>query len=179
MPPGLLMDSVENLIEDYTRKLKGVHADWQVSWIFPNVLDITRVFVVTDNNKGYILTLYPSLECTCNCPDYLFRRRFCKHIYWFGFRFFNQIDPHLWTNEMKTKFLNNNYFNMNVKTGRNNECPVCLEHIDYETDKTLCCVSQCFNSVHYNCWKQYTNTIATERCIVCRTESMPSYYKCT
>ena len=63
-----------------------------------------------------------------------------------------------------------------VNIGRNENCPICFENIDYRYDMTICCKNECNNSVHSMCWTRLYCISGKTKCVVCRTETMPYIY---
>jgi len=42
-----------------------------------------RINSQTDPNKKYVLSIYSHMyKCACSCADFLYRQRFCKHLYY-------------------------------------------------------------------------------------------------
>jgi hypothetical protein len=130
-------------------------------------------------NKVYNVQVwreYDHLNCMCSCLDYTMRNRNCKHIYWIGSKKFGNMDPANWLiRDYKT--LLTEYWveeeNTKIYQGRNTDCPICLEDIDYYTDMIICCKYQCQNAVHANCWSRYYYISGKTNCVVCRADTMP------
>lgn len=120
-------------------------------------------------------TNYGRISCTCTCPDFSIRGNTCKHIYWLGSKKFYSMNPEDWDifdyNSIVTEYwiLENNDNNI----GRNSDCPICLENIDYNNETTICCKTQCRNSVHAICWGRYYDISNNATCVFCRSETMP------
>ncbi len=111
----------------------------------------------------------------CSCPDYIHRQVFCKHIYWFCFRVLGVPDIQNVRPQDIQRLLE--YFQRvpltTITQGRNDTCPICLETIHYSSERHLCCMSGCGNSVHTLCWKAYFTKSYSNKCVFCRTPSMP------
>lgn len=104
---------------------------------------------------------------TCSCPDFQYRNRDCKHVYWFGERYFNKKNPIWWD---KHDLLDVWFYETRnqERIGRNDTCPICLDNIDYSKHDVMCCIYACFNSVHQKCWLQYQESSYYSKCVVCR-----------
>jgi hypothetical protein len=147
-----------------------------------NYIDGIEFTILGSSNKIYNVEIWrdSDLHYSCNCPDYKFRETTCKHIYWIGTKFFNTMDPVKW-DLLDYNFIINNYLinqnieNYNIHIGRNEDCPVCLEKIDYQTESTICCIHECYNSVHTICWGRYNDISGSTQCIFCRADSMPNF----
>lgn len=141
-----------------------------------NYKDGIEFTMLGSSNKIYNVEICRDLDLhySCNCPDYKYRETVCKHIYFIGTKFFNTMDPQNWNLLDYTHILNKYWINNNC-TGRNEDCPICLEQINYQTESTICCTYQCYNSVHTICWGRYNNISRSIKCIFCRANSMPNY----
>jgi len=128
--------------------------------------------IVGSTNKVYNIKLLDEnnkLECSCSCLDFTMRKKYCKHLYWFGLKKFGKIDPSEWTVDMYYNLMYETF--VNQKTYRKNEnCPICLEKIDYENETTINCVNTCLNSVHAECWSRNITITLNPNCVVCRSE---------
>ena len=96
-----------------------------------------------------------NINCTCSCPDYVQRKEYCKHIFWLGSRKFENMEPIYWDNKQYEKFITECWILDNNYKGRNDNCPICLDPINYEDDNTICCKYECHNSVHAICWNRF------------------------
>lgn len=116
------------------------------------------------------------IKCSCSCLDYTMRGNNCKHIYWLGGKKFGTMDPDLWLEEQYNAFLSETWLIENDDNirGRNNDCPICLEEIDYENEKTITCRLQCNNSVHSICWNRYYYISGNTNCVFCRSQIVRS-----
>ncbi len=136
------------------------------------------VDILGQTNKQYTINImFPNNEvrACCSCPDFVIRKKVCKHIYWIGYKIIGR-QPQDWTLDMFQELCE--YFKeySSDKEGRNHDCPICLETIDYTTQQTICCETQCQNSVHRICWlKYYQNTLNT-KCVICKTDILNCFY---
>jgi hypothetical protein len=130
--------------------------------------------IVGSTNKVYNIQVWKEntdgkINCSCSCLDFTMRKIYCKHIYWLGFMKFNIIEPSEWTVEIYNNFLHESFINR--KTYRKNEnCPICLENIDYDNEMTINCINTCLNSVHAECWTRNVTITSNTNCVICRTE---------
>lgn len=114
---------------------------------------------------------------SCTCPDYYHRQNTCKHIYWIGAKFFNTMDPTYWNVNDYHRIITKYWINENEADhiGRNSDCPICLEPIDYQSESSICCTNQCYNAVHAICWGRYNDISGSTLCIFCRSNTMPNF----
>jgi len=128
--------------------------------------------ILGSTNKVYNIKLFEEnnkVECSCSCLDFTMRKKYCKHLYWFGHKKFEKIDPLEWTVEMYYNFLYETFVN-EKKYRKNENCPICLENIDYENEMTINCVNTCLNSVHAECWSRNVSITSNLNCVICRSE---------
>ena len=129
--------------------------------------------IVGSTNKVYNIRVWKKqnkINCCCSCLDFSIRKIYCKHIYWLGYKKFGIIEPTEWTVEIYNNFLNESL--VNRKTYRKNEnCPICLENIDYQNEITVNCTNTCLNSVHAECWTRNVTITSNTNCGVCRSET--------
>jgi len=134
--------------------------------------------ILGTSDRIYIVNVkktYDKIECTCNCPDYLMRKVNCKHIYWLGRNKFGSFDPDTWQVEYYNDFVVDAWlydYNDDL-IGRNENCPICLEEIDHQVERTICCKNNCGNSVHSVCWTRYYEATHKTKCVLCREDTMP------
>lgn len=165
-------------LSDYRRRLKSVYQRFLLVGI--HIIDPSTIKckILGSSNRIYTLDLVKSgdmIEASCDCPDCSIRKVTCKHMYWFGTKQLGISDPHLWTTEMIDNFIvHNTRFPVSFAVGRNETCPICFESIDYQQEHTICCTMVCQNSVHSMCWRRYHFVSFSEKCVVCRSKSMPS-----
>ena len=162
------------LAEQYKRKIKSVSQQ-----IF--LLDTKKISngdilcqILGSKNKIYNISFdmnTTNLTYKCNCPDFTIRNKTCKHLYWIGITYLTKIDPLDWNSNDVNAFYDRNNLNF-YPNGRNECCAICLENIDYDKELTICCVSQCKNSVHTDCWNSYFKLAKTTSCVYCRYEWM-------
>lgn len=136
--------------------------------------------ILGSTNKIYNVQVWRELNkvsCACSCMDFVMRNRYCKHIYWLGSKKFEEMDPDLWSIDYYKKIVTEYWIvqeNKTVKNARNDNCPICLDAIDYDNDMTICCKYQCYNAVHAICWTRFYNISGNTNCVVCRTDTMPA-----
>lgn len=132
-----------------------------------------KCYVLSASNTIYGIDIWEwlgEIKCKCDCPDYSIRHLNCKHIYWLGFKKFGDHEPLNWKYQEYLKLIEESYIlNTNV-IGRNVDCPICLEDIDYGNETTINCVYQCQNSVHSICWLRYSEMSGKTNCVMCRNE---------
>ncbi len=147
------------------------------------LLDITLgedndVFFKVLGSKDNIYTIHVWLDFydikyDCTCPDNKYRQLDCKHVLWLSLKNFYKSDPKEWTTDDINNFYSNWYNIYCYPAGRNTNCPICLEHIDYDKQNTVGCTNSCNNSVHTLCWNRYYTIAKTSKCIICRKFTMP------
>ena len=128
--------------------------------------------ILGSTNKVYNVKLFEEnnkVECSCSCLDFTMRKKYCKHLYWFGHKKFEKINPSEWSVEMYYNFLYETFVN-EKKYRKNENCPICLENIDYENEMTINCVNTCLNSVHAECWTRNVSITSNLNCVICRSE---------
>jgi hypothetical protein len=129
--------------------------------------------IQNDHDKEYTITIRnytdaEEIKIACTCPDFIYRQKICKHIYWLGHSKIGHLDPYEWTHDMIMQFCRLYKDSVNPIIGRNDICPICIENIDYTTEKTICCVHSCWNSTHSKCWIRYYLASQNTRCVLCR-----------
>jgi len=153
---------------------------------YMNYIEGIDFTILGSSNKIYNVEIWRNLIVepntydicySCSCPDHQFRGNICKHVYWVGTKFFHTMDPENWSlldyNRIITKYWINE--NKADHTGRNEDCPICLETINYQTESTICCTYECYNAVHAVCWGRYNDISGSTKCIFCRANSMPNF----
>uniref|UniRef100_A0A6C0DZH0 SWIM-type domain-containing protein n=1 Tax=viral metagenome TaxID=1070528 RepID=A0A6C0DZH0_9ZZZZ len=106
---------------------------------------------------------------SCTCPDFCYRQRECKHLYWISKNAYEAQNPNQWQIYDILEVWSNNVSSWEYPHGRNDTCPICIDNIDYHNERTLCCISECYNSMHYNCWWRYNKASRDFKCTICRT----------
>ena len=168
-------------IENTKRKLRAMTellSLTNVEIVLSDKNTITDVLceLVTNIGKKYNIHIWKgfySLQCECNCLDYFYRKGVCKHIYWFGFYKFGEFHPDDWDYFSFCNFVSEHWVNQNNVVGRNNECCICLDEIYYDVEMSVCCINQCYNSVHTRCWKRFYNFTGNPTCVMCRSTMIP------
>lgn len=139
--------------------------------------------VLGSSNTIYIVQIWRGLDklgCSCSCLDYKMRNVYCKHIYWIGTKIFEEIEPIKWSldkyKDIVNKYVLSEKNTLQIKCGRNDNCPICLENINYENDVTVCCKNQCFNAVHAVCWSRFYEISGNSNCVFCRKDIFSERY---
>ena len=135
---------------------------------------------------------------SCTCPDYMTRKRRCKHIYFIMLRIMGIVkgeDKAKYTRlELETMFasvpqirqdlcvsntLKDKYAKFKTKEGKeegekgvakrlDDSCPICLEEFD-DTEPVDYCKATCGKAVHVSCFDLYAKTQARPACVFCRS----------
>jgi hypothetical protein len=107
----------------------------------------------------------------CTCPHFTYRKKNCKHIYWFTRSYIKKrVIEQINCQDIDTFICK--YFDIyDLQKLRNDTCPICFEPIGNST-LTLCC-KQCQNGYHSICFKRYIYTDfylwSPTSCILCRS----------
>jgi predicted transposase YbfD/YdcC len=109
------------------------------------------------------------IRASCNCMDATMRNVWCKHLYWLSSKRFNSLPVDQWEISNYLQLLHDARFLSTFVKGRNDQCPICLEDIDYDNENTVCCATICQNSVHRMCWSRFVCETYDYRCVCCRT----------
>jgi hypothetical protein len=147
-----------------------------------------KFHVLGTTNRVYNVQ-FNTVVFKCSCPDYVFRKMNCKHIYFIMERVIKNINfdsisdlyaklllclPHLDQNfvagedlqEEYHKVIDQGYQRSDKKVKlvhRNNDCCICLE--DINGDLFTCKV--CLNAVHVSCWDIWKRH-KQANCVYCR-----------
>lgn len=142
--------------------------------------DIIHFYIM--GNRQYIYKISICIDkqpilIKCNCPDFTYKNvdfLYCKHIYWLGFSIFLK-EPDNWDIELISNYYEefNSIKRRKNYIGRNDNCPICLEIIDYENQNTFCCKESCGNAVHSQCWLSFYVVAYNHNCVCCRGKTMP------
>jgi hypothetical protein len=134
--------------------------------------------VLGTSSKVYEVTLTPK-TITCTCPDHVYRKSFCKHMYFLSERVFSLELMQLRFSNMalfKKRMLQklNHLHSENDKVQddvpsfhRNETCVVCFD--DFIVSDVLQTCSVCENSLHDECWKRFCESGRSKNCVYCRT----------
>ena len=169
-------------LSDYRRRLKSISQRFLLIGIQIIDRETINCKILGSSNRIYTLEIVksefaPFVYASCDCPDCTIRKVTCKHMYWFGTKQLGVSHPDLWTAEIIDIFIiNNTRFPVQFAIGRNETCPICLEPIDYQQEHTICCTMVCQNSVHSMCWRRYHFSSFSNKCVVCRSKSMPTIF---
>lgn len=138
--------------------------------------------VMGNSGKTYTVTVAKKTKCTC--PDYLFRRNRCKHIYFVLIRIMNvqsfdktsytkkqllemfENIPHICKNLMYQGEINTEQKEVSQKFDKGDICPVCLDPLENGKELDYCKYS-CGKTVHkkcFNMWEKAKGSI----CVFCR-----------
>lgn len=163
---------MNNYLDEYKRRWKSITQRFLLLGVEyqKGQDDIIDCVILGSNNTMYhiCISCEPTLAFCCTCPDAMIRKSICKHLYWFGFKKLGKSNPIEWTKDDIAVFLNK-YIGGGAIKGRNDSCPICLEHINYEKEGTTCCEGVCNNSVHTICWNRYTDISNNFACVTCRS----------
>ncbi len=181
-------DNAKMICENNKRKLKSLTE--RILLMDVNLIQDVFIYginfiILGSTDKMYTIQVWvedETVNCACNCADYIMRNRICKHIYWLGSNKFNEINIDNWDLYTYNKIITEYWIdeeNINVNNGRNENCPICFENIDYKYDTTICCKNECKNSVHSTCWTRLYSISGKTKCVVCRTDTMPYIYNFT
>ena len=165
-------------IDVYKRRLKGLTENISISsasliYNYRNNIIGIRHVVNSSKNK-YIIFVYKKnnrFVSKCNCPDFVYRKIICKHIYWIGYKYLDNFNH----NSISfNDFIGDIWVKGDlIKYGKNDDCPICLENINYNEQKTLCCYNRCKICIHANCWQEYYRVTENTNCIMCRDNFLP------
>lgn len=139
-----------------------------------NFVEAVKCKILGSRNFLYELTIWKdkdsNIHCTCSCPDHNLKKNQCKHIYWLGAQKFGFMDTKYWTHELYDEFIYKNLLidYTNISREQNKDCPICLETINYDNEKTIRCRLGCHNSVHAICWNRYHYISGKLNCVFCR-----------
>ena len=166
----------ENIILIESEIIKGNHYLDKIKDI-DNIDDIDislyncRNKILSATNKIYIVTMFKRddiINFKCSCLDNTYRNKHCKHIYWLGFYIFNSVDPNDWNDFYYDDFFYKTL--VDTKEYRKNEnCPICLEKIHYESQIVINCKNECLNSVHAECWCKNLLIANNINCVLCKS----------
>jgi hypothetical protein len=184
------------------RKARGIHQDLYIIEAIQTNDEYSRQFAVM-GSTGNVYTVTIKSSPTCTCPDYVLRKRRCKHI------FFILIRAMKVANEDRKKFAKDDLRKMfknipkiasnlivddeinqiykNVKTGDQSTtegtvemkdsddiCPICLD--DLKNGEIDYCKYSCGKCVHKKCFEMYAKK-NTEICVFCRAAWRPKKKK--
>jgi hypothetical protein len=182
--------NIENYDDDfyskYKRKLRSISDRILLLDLnYYPVPNFTQCKILGSTNKEYSINIKIKcdqntqilhggelLDISCTCMDYQVRKKNCKHIYWFcRYNLKNDdMNPDS-SNIMQLYEFLYYYLNLNLDInirGRNEDCPICLEKIDYDEQNSVCCVNNCGNAVHNICWSRYKYITNSDKCVLCR-----------
>ena len=143
-------------------------------------------------STGNVYDVVISEDCeTCTCPDFIGRRKYCKHIFFIlspvlGIklkdiykRMYNpgSIRKYLEKHDALNRFMRDDLAQRlnSMKIGPpklveqkfNDNCAICFEPIDKDKDELIYCKYICGNSVHKECYEKWEK-IKPNECVYCR-----------
>ena len=135
--------------------------------------------VLGTRGVSYQLNL-DSERYSCNCPDYKFHHKTCKHLYFLFNKILKFDDPEKWISlisidgknkldTIETRLLSSTNKLLSFKdiSIRNTECGICL--CDFEVNEKIHKCEICENGIHSICWLKYSNYMQNKNtCIYCR-----------
>lgn len=166
---------------NWARIQRALNQPLEQEWVIspkPNTIQVG----VKGTTSSYVVTIdyYPR----CTCPDFMTRSNRCKHIYFVllktcmsGIRDPVISEKRLTTGTRIELIKRANSFNekqtedKNVEMKTNEECPVCMEHI--EDVEVTYCKKGCGNRFHANCIKAWIRVMIKQdsrpSCPMCRS----------
>lgn len=136
-------------------------------------------YLSPNKSKTYFVSIdwNKKLKIQCECRKTRFFQFTCHHIKWFGLVYLNSYNPLFWSRDKLEKFKQIN-INYNIKPGKNVDCLICFEPIQYNVETTLHCC-KCNYSIHKKCWNEYIikSKKTVNNCVLCKSETMPNGFK--
>lgn len=149
--------------------------------------DIKKIYKIM-GSTGNIYNVTLSTQIKCSCPDFIYRHKRCKHIYFVIIKMFKlqDVDKDNYTkNELSELInrqditngvtINNELLNKykKIKDGKVQEiipqtddsCPICLDDIT-NGDTYIFCKYSCGKCVHEDCYTHWT-TNREKKCVFC------------
>jgi hypothetical protein len=165
----------------WTRRYKAMY---QLMSLVHTSIDgyIVLCKILSESKNEYTvgIILNPSqqiqVQCFCNCNDFLHRGIYCKHIFWISYHKMACTHPNFWTYYNVIDLITSSRL-ISLSPGRNDECPICLDPINYKEHDTICCNTVCQNSFHSKCWKEYVKRHDKADCIMCRSNLLNPVYE--
>lgn len=159
---------------DFKRRERGLNERILLLETVVTENEISNDILSQTNSIYNIIIDRNTLSVRCNCMDFINRKKTCKHIYWLGQKKLGEVNPYNWSFLLLDHFIKNNRSDISdtlhkTKRGRNEECMICLENIDYDNEYTFICEKSCKNSTHLVCWNRYTRISKNFNCVMCRT----------
>jgi hypothetical protein len=155
---------------------------------------LTQKLYLVNNNEngnfaimgstGNVYNVSTNKLLTCTCPDYMTRKKRCKHIYFVLMRIFSVKNPDAETfnetelslilknnemcvsDELKNKYLS--ILNTNFIPNLDDLCAICLDELD-NGEKILSCLQVCKKSVHADCYLMWKKMNKTNDCVYCKS----------
>ena len=165
-----------------------------------------RIYLITTElNKDYLFNVMGTTgniykvcisdtHYSCDCPDYLNRKSYCKHLFFILGKVLNISPTDIFSNNYNlnsiTDYINTNNILQNfikddlvtkfnniklnsdicVKQKINEICAICFDDLD-KTDDLVYCKYVCGNSVHSKCFKQWSLIKKNQCvCVYCRNQ---------
>lgn len=157
-----------------------------------SINDYNKEFYIM-GSTGNVYNINIGNKYSCTCPDFKYRFKKCKHIYFVILRVLNNIkyiDNKSFTNEELSDMFSNiviydkqiliddykkNIFNMkknsndtntsNRKSTDDDICPICLDEFSNLED-TYYCKNSCGKNVHKNCFDMWVKSKG-HTCVFC------------
>lgn len=148
-----------------------------------------RIFTVM-GSTGNIYDVTITQSPTCTCPDYVSRKKRCKHIYFILMRIMgvkNEDDNEFTKYKLTRMFSTNTTMdkdaiaNVDIQTKynkiKNNNgslielkslddiCPICLDNLD-NGDQVIYCNHSCGKPIHSDCFAMWTR-VKPKNCLTC------------
>lgn len=161
------------MYSEYKRRFKASTEKIKFASIQTENINTFVIHIVGHSKEEYKIVIlhflsYASVECSC--PDFVYARNVCKHIYWLGNKLCLPYHPLHWNPVVIEKQV---YRTLQPSQchpkGRNKDCCVCMEEIDYVHQHTTFC-HVCKNSVHTECWTEFWRTNWNPICVICRNK---------
>lgn len=171
----------ENSIESFKIQQRINRAKTQKIYLINrNIEDKTAKFSVM-GHSGNIYEIILSGSPTCSCPDFLQRKKRCKHIFFMLTKIFSINDPNKesFTQNEIEQYINNyklNIKNFNLKYDSksnsidvgikdlDDNCCICLDII-LNGDSYVYCKEYCGKCIHYDCYNMVVKK--TSKCPYC------------
>lgn len=128
--------------------------------------------VLGTSSKLYEVTISET-KTVCTCPDHVYRKIFCKHMYFLTERVISlEVMQLRLTNiaQFKEQLLQKLGHLQGNEIGsetRNDTCVICFE--DFIVSDVLQTCYICKNSLHGECWERYCGSGRSQNCVYCRT----------
>jgi len=174
----------------YKLYLRYERAFKQQFYLITTELNEEYLFNVMGTTGNIYKVCISDTHYSCNCPDYLNRKSYCKHLFFILGKVLNMSPSDIFSNNYNLtsikEFIDNNNILQNfinddlvtkfnniklksdniVKQKMNETCAICFDDLD-KKDDLVYCKYVCGNSVHSKCFKQWS-LIKPNKCVYCR-----------